>query len=366
VTFSGARLRIGRVFHGYTQRELAGQIAVSNGLIAAFEKGLKQPKHDILDALCAVLEVEPDYFSRPVTDEFLESQSNFRKRISASDRLKKQVLARASMFGMAVQHLQNFGNFPTLNFPSMPARSLEEIEGIAEQCRLHWGLGIDAPIGDMARVIENAGAVILSLDLQTAEKVDAFSRFGDISVVVLNSQKNSPSRTLFDMSHEVGHGVLHQSGRDMPLQQRETEADYFAGAFLMPRAAFAADFTASHTSDWDGLLDMKTYWRASIQAILRRAYQLRLIDAAEYRSRFRTLGGWGWRTAEPNEPSVDEPSLFRKALARAFSDYGKTPSALARELGWTPTLFEKATGIPVPVRVVGRVLSLDSKKRVGA
>jgi Zn-dependent peptidase ImmA (M78 family) len=267
---------------------------------------------------------------------------------------------------MAVQHLRNFGTFPNFDYPNLPAASLDDVERVAEACRLHWKLGVDAPIGDMARVIENAGTVILSVDLKTAEHVDAFSRFGEISVVVLNTQKDSPSRTLFDMAHEVGHGIMHRTSRGLTLDKREAEADRFAGAFLMPRGAFETDFTASRGADWDGLLDMKRYWRVSIQAILRRAYQLQLIDAVEYRTRFRTLSGWGWRTTEPDEPTMDQPTLFQKALQRALVDYGKTPGDLARELGWKPTLFEKATGVPVPTTTTGRVISLLERRQAMA
>jgi Zn-dependent peptidase ImmA (M78 family) len=213
----------------------------------------------------------------------------------------------------------------------------------------------------MARVVENAGAVILSIDLKTAERVDAFSRYGDVSVIVLNSQKNSPSRTLFDLAHEIGHGLLHQSAHGLPLERRELEADRFAGAFLLPREAFAADYNASRPLGWDGLLDMKRYWRTSIQAMLFRAYQLRLIDAAEYRTRFRTLSAWGWRKNEPDEPTVDTPTLFAKALVRAEKDHGKTPADIAHALAWSPELFTSVTGVemkPFP----GRVLSLVSRR----
>ncbi len=366
--FHGARLRIGRLFHGFTQRELANKIAVSNGLIAEFENqdSSREPKADVLDALCTVLEVEPAFFSS-ATDEFLEAESNFRKRIRATERLKRQVLARASLFGIVVRHLQNYGTFPSFNYPAMTPCDNPDIERIASECRAHWGLDLDAPIGDMARVIENAGAVILSVDLQTAEHVDAFSRFGDTSVVVLNTQKESPSRTLFDMAHEVGHGILHQAQRGLTLDQREDEADYFAGAFLMPRDAFATDFTASHSGDWEGLLDMKRYWRTSIAAIVRRAYQLKLIDAVEYRNRFRRMSVWGWRTGEPDEPIPEQPSVFQKALERARTDYGKTATDIATELGWKTSLFEKTTGIPISVeRLDAKVFSLSDRRAAAA
>jgi Zn-dependent peptidase ImmA (M78 family)/DNA-binding XRE family transcriptional regulator len=366
VIFSGTRLRVARTFHGLTQRALAEKVVVSNGLIAAFENDAKQPGPEVLDALCAVLEVQPSYFDALHTDEFQEAESNFRKRITASEKMKRQVLARASMFGMVVDQLRQFGRFPRFDFPNLPAPSLAHVERIAEECREHWRLGIDAPIGDVARVAENAGAVILDIDIETAEKIDAFSRYGENSVIVLNTRKDSPSRTLFSLTHEIAHGVLHQSTRDMPLDRKEAEADHFAGAFLLPREAFTADYMANRALDWEGLLDLKRHWRVSIQAILFRAYQLQLIDAAEYRTRFRKLSYWGWRTDEPEEPKPDEPLLFRDALQRAYADYGKTPAALAKDLGWSRDMFEKATGVPVPDGAIARVLSLSDPRRMGS
>jgi len=362
--FNATRLRIARLFHGITQRELAGRIAVSNGQMATFEGGHKEPKGDVLDALCSVLLVKPEYFCGEA-DEFREEEVNFRRRISAPEKLKRQVLARGSLFGMAVEQLSRLGKFPAYNFPKHTVETMEDIEVAAEKCRLHWNLTLDAPIGDMARVVENAGVVILAIDLQTAERVDAFSRFGDTSVVVLNLQKRSASRTLWDLTHETAHGVLHQHARGVPLEQREAEADRFAGAFLLPRDAFASDFTACRAMDWEGLLDLKRHWRASVQAILVRARQLELIDAAEYRTRFRTLSGWGWRTSEPDEPTLDVPSLFNKALERAHTDYGTTTADVARTLGWRVELFTSVTGVqPAPPRIDPNVISLTERRLV--
>ena len=166
------------------------------------------------------------------------------------------------------------------------------------------------------------------------------------------------------MAHEIGHGIMHQTVRGLPLERRELEADRFAGAFLLPRQAFESDFNASRSADWDGLLDMKRHWRASIQAILFRAYQLHLIDAAEYRRRFRMLSGWGWRTNEPDEPTVDTPSLFAKALDRAQQDFGKSAADIAHELAWSPQLFELVTGVEVRPAFVSKVISLADHRKV--
>jgi Zn-dependent peptidase ImmA (M78 family)/transcriptional regulator with XRE-family HTH domain len=363
VSFNSARLRIARLFKGYTQRELADRVAVSNALIGEYEKGRREPKGDILDALAVVLDVDSAFFFRHDEDEFREEETNFRRRITATERLKKKVLAQASMFGIVVRYLAQFVRFPSFNVPSLPASSLDDVERVAEQCRQHWGLGLDAPIGSMARVLENAGVVLVRADFETATKVDAFSRFGDVSVVVLNTEKGSASRTMFDTAHETGHGVLHRNARGLPLDRREAEADRFASAFLLPRDAFTEDYFAGGRGDWSYLFELKRRWGVSLQAIIHRAFDLRLIDAAEYRHRFRYISKRGWRSSEPDEPEPDEPELFRLALERFALDTGRTTGDLARELGMSRDLFQLVTGVMAESPSDPSIFALDQYRQ---
>lgn len=359
MSFNGSRLRIGRLFKEWSQRELADRVAVSHPLIAAYEKGHSEPKGDILAALAAVLNVEPEFFFDHGEDEFREEETNFRKRITAPDRLKKKILAQASLFGMVVHRLNTHVEFPALDVPEHQSRPHLDIENVAAECRRHWGLGVDAPIDSMTRTVEHAGIVILTVDCDTAMKVDAFSRFGTFSVVVLNYEKQSPSRTVFDIAHELGHGVLHRRARHIPLDRREDEANRFASAFLLPKDAFTHDFFEEGRTDWAYLLELKRRWNVSLQAIIYRAYQLNLIDAAEYRTRFRYITRQGWRTNEPNEPELDEPVLFRMALDQYTADTGQGAAEIARDLHWTPQFFTDVTGIEVPTAVDPTVIQFD-------
>ena len=70
---------------------------------------------------------------------------------------------------------------------------------------------------------------------QHSDKIDAFSRLGAVSVIVLNTARKSTSRWIFDIAHELGHFVLHSLG--IPTKEKEDQADYFAGAFLLPRTS---------------------------------------------------------------------------------------------------------------------------------
>lgn len=140
MNFNGTRLRVARTFKDLTQRDLATRIAVSHPLIGDFEKGRKEPKGDVLDALAVVLGVEPGFFFEHDEDEFREPESNFRRRISASDRLRKKVLAQATLFGIVLKYLNRYVQFPQFDIPDLSIQSVEDVELAAEHCRHHWKL----------------------------------------------------------------------------------------------------------------------------------------------------------------------------------------------------------------------------------
>ncbi len=128
--------------------------------------------------------------------------------------------------------------------------------------------------------LERAGVIIVSHLVQTT-KVDAFSRPGRTTMIFLNRSIPSTSRWHFDIAHECGHLVMHHG---IPTGSPETEsaANSFASAFLMPRKAFSREFTLAPFS-WSHVFDLKRRWKTSAASIVRRAYDLGLISAVEYK-----------------------------------------------------------------------------------
>lgn len=347
MTFNGERLRLLRQFHDLTQTELGGRVAVSQATIADYERDKKEPSLEVLHALASALRVEPKFFDSLGDDSFQEDEYNFRRKLSATERLKKKVAAQASLLAIIAKQLGKHVEMPAFNFPAFTVTSLEEIEAVAEATREHWGLGLEGPIHSMTRVLEHAGAITVSADEDTAEKVDAFSRYGDVSIVVLNWRKGSGSRSFFDAAHEAAHGVLHRTGAPITLERKEEEADRFAGAFLMPRKPFTRDWWSGGGMEWENLLALKRRWGTSIQAIVVRAYQIGLMDAAAYRQAFKDLSRRGWRTVEPEEPAPESPELFATSLERLKSDCGLTPRRFAEEMHISSSLFYSLTGVAV-------------------
>ena len=127
----------------------------------------------------------------------------------------------------------------------------------------------------------------------------------------------------------------------------EGEAHRFAGAFLIPRNAFAREFPRSRRSlDWNGLFDMKLRWKVSVRAIARRALDLGLIDAAQYRTANIQLVKTGQAKAEryDDRVAVEEPEILRAAIGWLSNRDGIAPYRLLIKLGMAPALFTQLTG----------------------
>ena len=178
---------------------------------------------------------------------------------------------------------------------------------------------------------------------------------GSLNVIVLNTSKGSNSRAIFDSLHEIGHGVLHRDVPERPLKEKETEANYFAGALLLPRRTFPREFWAGGGFDLSHLVDLKQRWGTSIQAILYRAHQLGLLNSAEFRRWQCTIARKGWRrdVPEPAEPDEMVPELLDLAYEKYTEVTGQGAAQIASALGWSGELFERITGIRTQVIDIG-------------
>jgi Zn-dependent peptidase ImmA (M78 family) len=149
---------------------------------------------------------------------------------------------------------------------------------------------------------------------------------------------------VFDAAHECGHLGMH-IGLEAGTPELEQQADRFASAFLMPRVGFLREFPRTRHFDWEQLVRLKARWRVSLGAMIRRAYDLQLIDAAQYQRGFRYLRWKGWDKGEPGEGDAEEPTMIATAIEK-LKPINITAHDIAKELHLSPAVFERVTGIP--------------------
>lgn len=137
--------------------------------------------------------------------------------------------------------------------------------------------------------------------------------------LVLSTNKASSVRSRFDAAHELGHMLLQ---RNVPASWLTTKANLmllekqvhrFAGAFLLPEKAFAADV---RSASLDSLLTLKMKWQVSVAAMCRRLLDIRMVSEADYSRLFRNLSRRGWRRVEPYDNAIplERPYFLRRSF----------------------------------------------------
>ena len=342
--FVGLRLALARAFQNFTLTQLAETVSVSFGLLGHYEKGLrKKPREDLVAALASALKVQPGFFFEPLHDRWLEKECSFRRRAATSETIKRRARAHGTLIDLVLRELATMARFPKYAVPSIKDRDAVAIEDAANQCRQAWGLG-NGPITHIGRVAERHG-VILIQHLRHADKIDAFSRRGTHSIIVLNTSRTSTSRWIFDVAHELGHFVLHE-GEETGSKETEAQANLFASALLLPRKAFTHEFLAAPFS-WGHIFELKRRWNASASAIVQRAFRLALIDPILYRRCYQYMSVRGWLKREPHEPEFVGPEWLTSAFALAKNKFGVVPVDMAKRLCLTVETFTDVTGIPI-------------------
>lgn len=335
---------------GLPLQDLGERVGVTRQAIHQLESSGRVPTGEMIEALAAALHVEPQFFSQTVTTDIPQRNCNFRKLESTAVREIEQVIAHGALLTELISYLEDEVDFPRPNFPHHPVADIQDVDHVAERMRLHWKLTDDQPIVSTIRVAEHAGAIVVRF-LGVSSEIDALSICGARPLIIRSSSKKSPTRLRFDIAHEIGHLVLHQGGVDAGDHSvAEDQANRFASAFLLPRKAFVREFPRSgRRLDWYGIFAMKRRWNVSAAAILRRARDLGLIDAAQYRSGNIYISKQGFKRSEPFEPDTFEaPELLKSALLALERSKDVKPRDIAAALGVQPVVLGKLLGLDIP------------------
>jgi len=334
---------------GLTLQELGDKVGVTRQYINQLETGAKQPANDLTSALSEILKVTNSFFLKEVKNDVKYEQCHFRKRKTTPVGLANRVLALGTIFEEIVDIIDEYLELPETNFPDVELNNNypeESIERAAENCRKLWGLGLDTPILNMIRVLENNGAVITSFK-EISEKVDALSMNRKRPIIVRNGGKESCSRMRFSLAHECGHLVLHQ-GIETGCSITEKQADAFASAFLFPRKAFLKEFPACITPTrirWEELYSLKLRWKISVRAIIYRAHYLGLMTSQQYRTANVHLNKTGQSKSEfyDDEIPMEEPEILSAAIDTLY-EHGISIFEIADRIGVSEEIIAQLTG----------------------
>lgn len=337
-----------------TAKRLSVESGVSQSTISKVERGGTALTEDVASKLARALSTTPEVLMGGAGD--VESTVFFRSMSAATKSARVALRARSEMVDAIVAELDAILDFPSFNVPTIGAEAVDEISEIgieraANELREAWGLG-DGPITNLVASAEAHGVVVCMFPFGV-ETLDALSRMGSTSrpVAMVNTELGNAFRWRFDVAHELGHMMLHRGipGIDaVPSDVRkviESQGHRFAGALLLPEGPFRDSLIGLSLEDFKMA---KSTWGVSIQAMVRRAYDIGLLDESQYTSRQVAISRKRWRKSEPydGERMPEAPTLLRTCVSLAVREGLLDVKALMARCGVPVDVFEDVIGVP--------------------
>lgn len=306
---NGERIKQARELRGITQSALSRNIGVNQSSIAHFETNRVTPSETIMQRIFKQTGFPISFFEQCSSIDFPLGSLLFRAKKSLTLRERGEAFQFTRIIYEVYEQLESKFNKIPLRLPRLD----DDPFNAAKQTRSFLGLSPDKPISNLTNLIERNGIVVLAIPTML-KKHDAFS-------VWVGNDKRRPviallnlsygDRLRFSISHELGHLVLHQAMKGK-ISEIDKDANLFASEFLMPREALIKEIVSPVTLL--SLSPLKLHWKVSIQALIRRAYDLEIITLRQYKYLMQQLSKRGWRKQEPKE--LDIPIERPRALSQ--------------------------------------------------
>jgi transcriptional regulator with XRE-family HTH domain len=294
---------------------------VSKQALSKNERGMMQPTAVVLNRIAAALGVKSvQLWGEPICRvECLAYRKRARLGKKEAERIESFV---AEALEKRVRLQERIGEHKGLELPiqGAPVNILDDAECAAIALRQKWDLGI-VPIANVVGVLEDHFIHII--------EVDASETFDGISAVVRDNDKNvlsaaiatrrgiSGDRHRLNIAHELGHLTLKLDEG----VNAEKAAFRFGAAFLVPAEELRREVGEKlDRIQSEELQYLKWRYGMSIQAILFRLKDLRIITNSYYTQWCVEINRLGWKKREPIEIPPEKPKRFHQQVFRALSE----------------------------------------------
>lgn len=302
-SFIPIRLREARNMCGYSLDQFvkAADVCVTRQSIYNYERGVMQPKPEMVKMFADTLGVSEHYFYgnstkidipmlRTTGDDLLSEEELQHFEVMLSYWAERYLLMEKKV-GLK----SDFSN----PLADITVSTLDDVILAADRLREAWRCG-SGPLPAVLRLMERKGIKILSTELP--DGILGLSTFADEShpliVVDMRPQKTTIERLRFTACHELAHILLHFSD-DCNVEKM---CNKFANFFLFPKQTFIEEMGAEHRNQLtlEEMIDLKELYGISIAAQVHAAWDLRMISREHYDwwydeniNKNRLENGWG-------------------------------------------------------------------------
>jgi Zn-dependent peptidase ImmA (M78 family)/transcriptional regulator with XRE-family HTH domain len=316
----GNKLRQRRLSLGYTLDELRELIlnqgvTISKASLSKYELDKSVPKATNLYSVAKALNTTPDYFLKKT--DFQIKWIAFRKNTNLTKTEEERIKYIAKEMVEANFFLNDLlgKNKINYNFPTFSVSTYDEIEQAADSLRSLWNMD-NWPIDSITNLLEEKSVSLV--DVESTKGFDGLSgRINNEIPLIITIGHNSVDRKRMSIAHELGHLILK------PINIDEEKAAFrFAAAFLAPSDCIKSKLGVKRKNiDIRELLLLKEEYGISIQALIRRCYDLKIITEYEYKRLNIYMRSNGMYKNEPGIcPNKEVPIRIKSNLLRVVSE----------------------------------------------
>lgn len=301
-------IELARESRGFTQTELAEKLDIPQGSLSRMERGELGVKQDVIDKLCEILNYPESFFFQE--KKISVADTHYRKSIIVDRQTKLAAEAMMNIYKFNVEEMLKSVDVK-LNVPVLNDQ-YDSPGKVARYLRSYWKVERGA-IFDLCGLIESNGIIIIYIDFGT-DMIEGRTIVTDTGhPIIFINKKSSTDRQRLTLAHELGHVIMHVNAMPIFTGEEESSAFEFACEFLMPYSECQYDLNEKTTVE--KLVDLKRYWKVSIQSMLYRMKSEKLHSANRNRYLWSIVVAKGWRKVEPIEITQPNPSLLKRMAA---------------------------------------------------
>lgn len=305
-------LMLAREARGLTQLELAEQAGINRSNISRFEQDYTGFSDDVVGKLMKALRFPKSFF---LQQQEILPPALYRRRDTVSPRVLTYIDANLNIYRLNLYRLINAMKIEANKIPLLPVSETGSPAEAAIKLRKLWKVQ-KGEINRLIELLESHGIMTLAVDF-TTDRVDSRSILIDNQYPVIFYNKSLlGDRLRFTLAHELGHIVMHTRQTLTSTEEVGHEANLFAAEFLMPEKDILPDLKDNITLDL--LMNLKRKWKVSMQAVLYRASDLKLLTDNQKRYIIGQFNALKIRRREPVELDVpiERGSMIRDLITR--------------------------------------------------
>ncbi|MEX0663112.1 MAG: XRE family transcriptional regulator [Balneolaceae bacterium] len=309
-------IELAREARGLTQTKLAELLGVSQAQISKVEQGLNSLDEELLDKLSSKLKFPLSFFQQDHR-VYVPGIGFDRKRKSLGVKKRKMIDAKINIQRIHVQNLLSAVELVSENVPRIDTLdemlTAQDPEIVAKAVRQYYKLP-RGPIENLTKTLEDSGIFIIHTDFGTKKQDGMTFQAPEIPPIIFINKDLPSDRMRFTIAHELGHIVMHE----MPSPEAENEADRFASELLLPSDLIMEELLNCKINRMhlEKLRDLKYTWGVSFQTLIRKAYDLKLINQKQRQYFYVQMSRNGY--SRNNEPECglkkEKPTLFQNLL----------------------------------------------------